>query len=84
MSNENAQRRAEVELFLYHHCLLSCHSNSPSTCMNVVLGLAHYPSVMELLQPRMKREMATKIVQVQCGRQAIRMYQKLTFPRSHL
>ncbi|KAL4438691.1 hypothetical protein ABPG77_006295 [Micractinium sp. CCAP 211/92] len=28
-----------------------------------VLGLAHYPSVMELLQPRMKREMATKIVQ---------------------
>ncbi|KAL4440093.1 hypothetical protein ABPG75_003094 [Micractinium tetrahymenae] len=28
-----------------------------------VLGLTHYPSVMELLQPRMKREMATKIVQ---------------------
>jgi hypothetical protein len=29
-----------------------------------VLGLGHYPSVMELLQPRMKREMAAKIVQV--------------------
>lgn len=29
-----------------------------------VLGLAHYPSVMELLQPRVKREVATKIVQV--------------------
>ncbi|KAL4854485.1 Vacuolar protein sorting-associated protein 35B [Chlorella vulgaris] len=28
-----------------------------------VLGLAHYPSVMELLQPRMKREVATRIVQ---------------------
>ncbi|KAI7841140.1 hypothetical protein COHA_005110 [Chlorella ohadii] len=28
-----------------------------------VLGLAHYPSVMELLQPRVKREVATKIVQ---------------------
>ncbi|PSC73631.1 vacuolar sorting-associated 35B-like [Micractinium conductrix] len=28
-----------------------------------VLGLSHYPSVMELLQPRMKREMAIKIVQ---------------------
>lgn len=29
-----------------------------------MLGLAHYPSVMELLQPRVKREVATKIVQV--------------------
>lgn len=28
-----------------------------------VLGLGHFPSVMELLQPRMKREMAGKIVQ---------------------
>lgn len=28
-----------------------------------MLGLAHYPSVMELLQPRMKREVATRIVQ---------------------
>lgn len=29
-----------------------------------VLGLAHYPSVLGLLRPAMRREMATKIVQV--------------------
>ena len=28
-----------------------------------VLGLAHYPALLELLQPRMKREMATRVVQ---------------------
>ncbi len=45
----------------------------PST----VLGLAHYPSVMELLQPRVKREVATKIVQVGLTRESLLLMCKL-------
>ena len=43
-----------------HLATHSPHSRPPPPA---VLGLAHYPALMELLQPRMKREMATRIVQ---------------------
>ena len=45
------------------HCLAPAHPPTHPAPPPAVLGLGHYPALMELLQPRMKREMATRIVQ---------------------